>query len=200
MKNLFNNISQEERKRILEMHENATKKHYLSEQNPEASQPTVSTPQPTGVPANAPDRTPGQQQKPYANIDRQSFNTKFNTCWSQSDVGQKFLTGQANAIDSKDRQKIYGYSKSKGMLNALFANLNGIYLGGLTKAIDVTEFNRLFGAIQNRSVNYQAPKSADDSTLTNFTSTIAKIMEDSYLDANNFPKQYVSLFQCALKA
>jgi len=33
MKNLFNDISQEERKRILEMHENATKKNYLNEQN-----------------------------------------------------------------------------------------------------------------------------------------------------------------------
>ena len=32
MKNLFNDISQEERKRILEMHENATKRNYLSEQ------------------------------------------------------------------------------------------------------------------------------------------------------------------------
>jgi carboxylesterase type B len=32
MKNLFNDISQEERKRILEMHENATKRNYLTEQ------------------------------------------------------------------------------------------------------------------------------------------------------------------------
>ena len=35
MKNLFNDISQEERKRILEMHENATKRNYLFEQGEE---------------------------------------------------------------------------------------------------------------------------------------------------------------------
>ena len=32
MKNLFNNISHEERQRILEMHENATRRNYLTEQ------------------------------------------------------------------------------------------------------------------------------------------------------------------------
>jgi len=39
MKNLFNDISQDEKKRILEMHENATKKHYLTEQG--TQEPTV---------------------------------------------------------------------------------------------------------------------------------------------------------------
>jgi hypothetical protein len=33
MKNLFNDISQDERNRILEMHQSATKKNYLSEQD-----------------------------------------------------------------------------------------------------------------------------------------------------------------------
>ncbi len=33
MKNLFNDISQEERNRILEMHQSATRKNYLSEQS-----------------------------------------------------------------------------------------------------------------------------------------------------------------------
>jgi hypothetical protein len=42
MKNLFNDISHDERRRILEMHENATKKHYLNEQVP---QPETQAPQ-----------------------------------------------------------------------------------------------------------------------------------------------------------
>jgi hypothetical protein len=46
MKNLFNDISQEERKRILEMHENATKRNYLFEQGqptPASGTPTTNT-------------------------------------------------------------------------------------------------------------------------------------------------------------
>jgi hypothetical protein len=46
MKNLFNDISQEERKRILEMHENATKRNYLFEQGTPTSAsgtPTTNT-------------------------------------------------------------------------------------------------------------------------------------------------------------
>lgn len=43
MKNLFNDISQEERNRILEMHQSATRKNYLSEQsNPIPTGPTGS--------------------------------------------------------------------------------------------------------------------------------------------------------------
>jgi hypothetical protein len=48
MKNLFNDISQEERKRILEMHENATKRNYLMEQGV--------TPQPSTTSGGTPDK------------------------------------------------------------------------------------------------------------------------------------------------
>lgn len=48
MKNLFNDISQDERNRILEMHESATRKNYLSEQSasPTPTGPTGATNEP----------------------------------------------------------------------------------------------------------------------------------------------------------
>jgi len=51
MKNLFNDISQEERNRILEMHQSATRKNYLSEQA--APDPVPAPTGPTGG-TNAP--------------------------------------------------------------------------------------------------------------------------------------------------
>jgi hypothetical protein len=44
MKNLFNDISQDERNRILEMHQSATKKNYLSEQGSLPQSGTTSDP------------------------------------------------------------------------------------------------------------------------------------------------------------
>jgi len=44
MKNLFNDISQEERNRILEMHQSATRKNYLSEQAAPAPVPVPTGP------------------------------------------------------------------------------------------------------------------------------------------------------------
>jgi hypothetical protein len=44
MKNLFNDISQEERNRILEMHQSATRKNYLSEQAAPAQSTTPTGP------------------------------------------------------------------------------------------------------------------------------------------------------------
>ena len=43
MKNLFNNISQEEKQRILNLHESVNKKRYLSEQGLDYGQPTQPT-------------------------------------------------------------------------------------------------------------------------------------------------------------
>jgi hypothetical protein len=51
MKNLFNDISQEERNRILEMHQSATRKNYLSEQAATAPAPATTGPV-TGGAAN----------------------------------------------------------------------------------------------------------------------------------------------------
>ena len=44
MKNLFNDISHEERRRILEMHERATKRNYLMEQDPTGGSQTTTPP------------------------------------------------------------------------------------------------------------------------------------------------------------
>ena len=51
MKNLFNNIPQDERNRILEMHQSATRKNYLSEQAATAPAPATTGPV-TGGAAN----------------------------------------------------------------------------------------------------------------------------------------------------
>ena len=51
MKRLFE-ISSEEKKRILEMHESATKRNYLNEQNPQPQSSTAASVEPEGVEIN----------------------------------------------------------------------------------------------------------------------------------------------------
>jgi hypothetical protein len=57
MKNLFNDISQDEKNRILEMH--STKKNVISEQNPFLGQPSRTRPNPTPG-RTRPNPTPGR--------------------------------------------------------------------------------------------------------------------------------------------
>jgi hypothetical protein len=59
MKNLFNDISQDERNRILEMHKSATRKNYLSEQTP-APAPAPTPEAPPAIPKDVKSKVPGK--------------------------------------------------------------------------------------------------------------------------------------------
>jgi len=86
MKNLFNDISQEERKRILEMHENATKRNYLFEQGTPTS--TSGTPTTNTIASFSP-QNPDLYKK---FITLKDSTDDFNKVYSLFDPQRRFLS------------------------------------------------------------------------------------------------------------
>lgn len=207
MKNLFNDISQEERNRILEMHQSATRKNYLSEQAAPAPAPAPTT-VPTGpTVTRRPPVVPGgdNPQGPpplYRQVDVATFNPKFELCWNGTNAGINYSKQKSKAIEGNDEELNLQMSNSKSIRMAVFNAINQFYLNSLTNPMSNGELERLWNThIKNLPITYGFTDPNKKPRIeTYLSSNVGKLIPSVYTDEKQMKADYLNTFRCALKA
>jgi len=208
MKNLFNDISQEERNRILEMHQSATRKNYLSEQTPAPAPaaapagvptgPTV-TRRPTVVPDGDNPQGPAQI---YNQIDVETFNDQFMRCWNQNTAnGQAYMKlKQTDDYYNNKSTNRDAFNKLESR-TAVFRLFNKYFLANLTKPMSIQELQKSFASLKGVKVTYNFVElNASTSASDPKNSTVGDELKEIHFDENKIMTDYVNTFNCALKA
>ena len=206
MKNLFNDISQEERNRILEMHQSATRKNYLSEQAAPAPAPAPTTvptgPAVTRRPTVVPGGDSPQGQPPiYRQIDVATFNPKFEICWGKTNAGINYSKQQLKAIEGGDETLKLQMINSKAIRMAMFNTINQFYLNSLTNPMSSGELERLWNTnIKNLPVTHDfTDPNKPQKIVTQISSTVGKLIPSVYTDEKQMKADYLNTFRCALQ-
>jgi len=155
MKNLFNNISKEERKRILEMHENATKRNYLTEQG--TQEPTGQTP-PKTIRDFGPENP--ELYKKFTTLNVDGDGQDFKVLYSLFDPEGKWMSNKniAAPFSVIIMQSLAFYASKRktpdevGFSDVIVSNVvpkakEAFYLDG--KPTEETNYQRLFGKSTN---------------------------------------------------
>ena len=205
MKNLFNDISQDERNRILEMHKSATRKNYLSEQTPAPAPTTVPTgPTVTRRPAVVPGGDNPQGSPPlYRQVDVETFNPKFQLCWNEkTNAGINYSKQQLKAIEGGDETLKLQMINSKAIRMAMFKTINQFYLNSLTNPMSSGELERLWNTnIKNLPVTHDfTDPNKPQKIVTQISSTVGKLIPSVYTDEKQMKVDYINTFRCALQA
>jgi len=106
MKNLFNDISYDERRRILEMHERATKRNYLMEQDPTGGSQTTTPP----TTNNQTDVTPAGAQETTAQKLTRIKNDKMDAAGSFVSVASSSIKNAFGILDPDAWGKERGFN------------------------------------------------------------------------------------------
>jgi hypothetical protein len=206
MKNLFNDISQEERKRILEMHENATKRNYLTEQSAPAPAPAPVPTGPTGGVTKKPAVVPGGDKPQgsagiYKQIDVTTFNKELLNCWFNTTSNGKYRVSASGKYEPTSRDSDNQQNNDR-MRNALFAFLNNFYLKSLTVPMSNAELGKLWDRVKTYKITYDFLDLSQprEMGLKPKSSTVGEVIPNIYTDEKQLRTDYVSIFNCALKA
>ena len=218
MKNLFNDISQDERNRILEMHQSATRKNYLSEQAAPAPAPAAS---PAKAPAPAPAKAPtgpagGVTKKPavvpggdkpqgsagiYKQIDVETFNPKFHMCWNENtNSGKRYISLKQKVENGNDEEEKLMVYNSSNIRQAMFNAINQFYLKSLTKPMNSDELGISWGTVKTYPITYlfTNPKVRPRISDT-ISSTVGEAIKSVYTNENEMKIDYLNTFNCAMK-
>lgn len=204
MKNLFNDISQEERNRILEMHQSATRKNYLSEQSAPAPAPDPIPTGPTATrrPTVVPDGDRPQEQPPiYRQIDVATFNPQFELCWKNTDSGKYYSSIQFKTMNGGDEEEILKTSNSKAIRMAMFNTINQFYLNSLTNPMSSGELERLWNTnIKNLPVTYSFTDPYKKPRVeAQLSSNVGTLIPSVYTNERQMKIDYVNTFNCAMR-
>ena len=206
MKNLFNDISQEERNRILEMHQSATRKNYLSEQAAPAPAPAPVPTGPVGGVTKKPAVVPGGNKPQgsagiYKQIDVATFNKELLSCWYNTTDNGKYRVS-VNGKYENDKNESDKQQNNDRMRNALFAFLNNFYLKSLTAPMSIAELGKLWNTVKTYRVTYDFldPSQPREIGIKPKSSTVSEVIPNIYTDEKKMQSDYVSIFNCALKA
>jgi hypothetical protein len=217
MKNLFNDISQDERNRILEMHKSATRKNYLSEQTP------APAPAPAAAPAKVPAQAPvptgptgGVTKKPavvpggdkpqgpapiYTQIDVATFNPKFQMCWNENTAsGKKYISLKQKAMNGGDEEEQLMVYNNNYIRQSMFNTINQVYLNNLTKPMNSDELGRLWNTVKTYPITYSFtdPK-VRPREVKSISSTVGEAIKSVYTNENEMKIDYLNTFNCAMK-
>jgi hypothetical protein len=195
MKNLFNDISQDEKNRILEMHQSATRKNYLSEQTPP---PNVDPKKPSIVPAtNKPQGTAGV----YSQIDVATFNQKFTDCWGKTQNATNYNAEKAKVIQGGDESARLNLTNNHAIRMALFGAINQFYLKSLMRPMDINELSKSWDTVKGLNVTYNFTDPRSNPKIEKqVTNTLVKVIPNVTNNEEQMKKDYVNLFNCALKS
>jgi hypothetical protein len=215
MKNLFNDISQDERNRILEMHKSATRKNYLSEQTP------APAPAPATAPAAAPAGVPkgpvgGVTKKPavvpggdkpqgsagiYKEIDVETFNPKFQMCWNENTAsGKKYISLKQKVENGDDEEEKLMVYNNNNIRQSMFNTINQVYLKSLTKPMSSDELGRLWNTVKTYPITYYFTDPKVRPRVSNtISSTVEEAIKNVYTNENEMKIDYLNTFNCAMK-
>jgi hypothetical protein len=155
MKNLFNDISNDERQRILEMHQNATKRNYLTEQG--TQEPTGQTP-PKTIASFGPENQ--ELYKKFTTLNVDGDGQDFKVLYSLFDPEGKWMSNQniTAPFSVIIMQSLAFYASKRktpnevGFSDVIVSNVvpkakEAFYLDG--KPTNETNYQRLFGKSTN---------------------------------------------------
>jgi hypothetical protein len=198
MKNFFNDISHDERKRILEMHESATKKNYIFEQNTQTSTGTTGglNQKPSIAPSS---NKPQGPAKIYKQIDIATFNTKFGECWNNTDSGRDFANQKVRVMSLDDKEAQNKIFNNQRLRVALFNVINQYYLNSLTKPMNSEALESLWESIKKYPITYDFVDSNTNKTTTT-KSNVGESIQKVYANEGQMKKEYLNTFNCALKS
>jgi hypothetical protein len=211
MKNLFNDISQEERNRILEMHQSATRKNYLSEQTPAPAPAPAAAPAgvpkgPVGGVTKKPAVVPGGDKPQgsagiYKQIDVATFNKEFLNCWYNNSTAGRFAASEVGKYPNGSSES-HEVSDKTSIRNSMFGLLNNFYLKQLTKPMNTAELDKLWSIIAGYKINYSKIKVMGTNVTESVPASITfpEAIKIIYLDEKQMKADYLNMFNCAIKS